>query len=123
MSLRWRVIGNTVPDLTARDVNLRPQLQRRTRYRSTNWPVKRKLLLLNSKVKKNGNFLLQIATFFNVIFWHFAMLCDISNLSLHLLKRVTSLRGQSPRHCSRAAQLLLKKYRRGGKLLATLYPI
>ena len=35
-------------------------------------------------------------------------------------KRVTSLRGPSPRHCARAAQLLSKKCHSGGESLATL---
>ena len=38
-------------------------------------------------------------------------------------KRVTSLRGPSPRHCARATQLLSKKCRSGGEPLATLCPI
>ena len=38
-------------------------------------------------------------------------------------KRVTSWRGPSPRHCTRATQLLLKKCRSGGEPLATLCPI
>ena len=38
-------------------------------------------------------------------------------------KRVTSLQGQSPCHCARAPQLLLKRYCSGGKQLATLRPI
>ena len=37
-------------------------------------------------------------------------------------KRVTSWRGPSSRHCTRAAQLLLKKCRRGREPLATLCP-
>ena len=39
MSQRWRAVGNTVSDLTRRDLNLRSPSQRRTRYRSTNWLV------------------------------------------------------------------------------------
>ena len=39
------------------------------------------------------------------------------------LKRVTSLRGPSPRHCARAPQLFSMKCRSGGELLATLCPI
>ena len=35
-------------------------------------------------------------------------------------KGVTSLRGPSPRHCTRATQLLSKKCRNGGEPLATL---
>ena len=35
-------------------------------------------------------------------------------------KRVTSLRGPSRRHCAGATQLLSKKCRSGGELLATL---
>ena len=38
-------------------------------------------------------------------------------------KRVTSLRGPSPRHCARATQLLSKKCCSGGEPLATLCPI
>ena len=38
-------------------------------------------------------------------------------------KRVTSLRGTSPRHCARATHLLLKKCHNGGEPLATLCPI
>ena len=38
-------------------------------------------------------------------------------------KRVTSLRGPSPRNCARVTQLLLKKCRSGGETLATLCPI
>ena len=39
MSQRWRAVGNAVSDLTTRDLNHRPPLQRRTCNRSTNWPV------------------------------------------------------------------------------------
>ena len=35
-------------------------------------------------------------------------------------KRVTSLRGPSPRHCAQVTHLQSKKYCSGGKLLATL---
>ena len=38
-------------------------------------------------------------------------------------KRVTSLRGPSPRYCARATLLLSKKCRSGGKPLATLCQI
>ena len=38
-------------------------------------------------------------------------------------KRVTSLRGPSPRHCARATQLFLKKCRSGVEPLTTLCPI
>ena len=38
-------------------------------------------------------------------------------------KRVTSLRGPSPRHSARATQLLSKKCCSGGEPLATLRPI
>ena len=38
-------------------------------------------------------------------------------------KRVPKLRGRYPRHCTRATQLLLKKYRCGDEQLAALSPI
>ena len=54
MSQRWRAVGNIASDLTGpeiRDLNLDLSIQRRTCYRSTNWPVKCKVLTKKCKKK------------------------------------------------------------------------
>ena len=46
MLQRWRAVGNTVPDLTGRDLNLKPPAPETNALLSTNWPVTKSFIKL-----------------------------------------------------------------------------
>ena len=67
--------------------------------------------MVKSLIATKSNSLLFEVVFTNQIFYY---------TCCNTLKCVTSWQSPSPRHCARATQLLLKKYRNGGERLATL---